>query len=71
MNCDILILVMNQYYFHESNVTRIPNQKQTACDACPGNLVANSTIGICWCPFGDLVFNDQFDYCKYLQLPKI
>ena len=50
---------------YELPVARLPNQKQTACDACPGNLVANATIGICWCPFGDLVFNDQFDYCEY------
>ena len=27
--------------------------------------MANSTVGICWCPFGDLVFNDQYDYCEY------
>ena len=48
--------------------TRLPNEKQTDCYACPGNLVANSTIGECWCPLGDLVFNQQFDYCKYSKL---
>ena len=53
--------------FYELLVSRLPNQKQTACVACPGNLVANSTIGLCWCPFGDLVFNDNYDYCKCTQ----
>ena len=51
--------------FYELPVPRIPNKQQTSCDPCPGNLVANSTIGICWCPFGDLVLNNQFDECEY------
>ena len=49
--------------FYELSVTRLPNQKQTACESCPGNLVANTAIGKCWCP-GNLVFNDQWDYCE-------
>ena len=55
-------------FFHELPFARLPNQKQTACEACPGNLVANATIGECWCPRGDLVFNDQYDNCEYSQI---
>ena len=55
-------------FSYELPVARLPNQKQTACEACPGNLVANATIGECWCPRGDLVFNDQYDNCEYSQI---
>ena len=51
--------------FYELPVIRLPNKQQTACETCPGNLVANATIGICWCPLGDLVFNDKNDNCEY------
>ena len=51
--------------FYELPVIRLPNKQQTACETCPGNLVANATIGICWCPLGDLVFNDKYDNCEY------
>ena len=51
-------------FFYELPVARLPNQKQDACITCPGNLIANSTSGICLCPSGDLVFNDNFDYCE-------
>ena len=54
-------------YFYELPITRLPNLKQTACEACPGNLVANATIGVCWCPLGDLIFNNKYDYCKHSQ----
>ena len=57
-----------QSYSYKLPVIRLPNSKQTACEACPGNLVANATIGVCWCPLGDLVFNNKYDNCKHLQL---
>ena len=57
--------------FYESLVTRLPNKKQTACEACPGNLVANITIAVCWCPLGDLVFNNHYDYCENSKFSNI
>ena len=52
---------------YESPVARVPNQQQTACEPCPGNLVSNYTFvpPKCGCP-GDLVFNDQKDKCEHL-----
>ena len=60
-----LIFVDGIVFFYELPVDRLPNKKQTACEACPGNLVANSTIAECWCPLGDLIFNKHFDNCEY------
>ena len=59
-------MIMDRPYSYKLPVIRLPNSKQTACEACPGNLVANATIGECWCPRGDLVFNKYFDNCEYL-----
>ena len=61
---------MDQPCFYKSLVARLPNKKQTACDTCPGNLVANTTVGECWCPRGDLIFNDKFDNCEYSRFFK-
>ena len=60
-------MIVDLPYFYELPIIRLPNLKQTACEACPGNLVANATIGVCWCPLGDLIFNNKYDYCKHSQ----
>ena len=63
--CDKKTRIIDLSCFYELLVIRLPNKKQTACETCPGNLVANATIGVCWCPLGDLVFNDKYDNCEY------
>ena len=62
-------MIMDLPYFYELPIIRLPNLKQTACEACPGNLVANATIGVCWCPLGDLIHNNNYDNpnCKHSQ----
>ena len=51
---------------YEFLATRIPNEKQTACEDCPGNQMANRLTGKCFCP-GVLVLNDVTNNCKYSQ----